>query len=172
MNIILRKKSISLLLLISAFISQLCFAATTRIDWQPCENNPLFQCASISVPKNYKHPKSETISLSIAKHIATGTQLGTIVFNTGGPWSDDTVSIQYLFPELSDSIKEHFNIIGFAPRGTGLNPITCQTDQIEAEHEIERDLNLTYMNSEAGAERDYESICDLPVTLRDDNPIT
>ncbi len=147
-----------LLSLFLIFISQMSVAAKTSIDWQPCDINPLFQCTSINVPEDYNHPTSKMISLAVAKHSATSTKLGTLVFNTGGPWNDDTASIQYLFSELSDSIKEHFDLVGFAPRGVGSNPITCHTEQIDAEHKIERDLNLTYMNSEAGAQQDYESI--------------
>ncbi len=128
------------------------------MTWKPCDIDPHFQCTSIPVPKDYSHPKRETISIAVAKHSATSTKFGTLIFNTGGPWSDDTASVQYMFSELSDPIKEHFDLIGFAPRGVGLNPITCHTDQIDAEHEIERDLNLTYMNSEAGAQHDYELI--------------
>jgi pimeloyl-ACP methyl ester carboxylesterase len=158
MSIILRKESTFLLLLSFLFINKLCFAANTPIHWKRCGINPGFQCTSIAVPEDYNHPKGKTISIAVAKHSATDIKLGTLVFNTGGPWNDDTASIQYLFSELSDPIKKHFDLIGFAPRGVGSNPITCHTDQVDAEHKIEKDLNLTYMNSEAGAQLDYESI--------------
>lgn len=158
MNRISRLRIFLILLLFPVFISQTCFAAKMPITWKPCHINPLFQCASIPVPEDYSHPKRKMISIAVARHNATGARLGTLVFNTGGPWNDDTASIQYLFSELSEPIKAHFDLIGFAPRGTGSNSITCHTDQIEAEHKIERDLNLTMMNSEAGAQLDYESI--------------
>ncbi len=130
--------------------------AAPYINWQVCRDNPAFLCGTLNVPEDYKHPDKVTLELSVAMHPASGKKLGVLLINSGGPWSDDAETIKELFPALSQTIQEHFDIVGFAPRGISPNGITCHSDSMDKIHELDREINLTDPNTAIGAQQYYE----------------
>src|SRR3990167_11268988 len=151
----MKKNYLCLLSLISILFAASANASPS-INWQTCQGNSAFLCGTLSVPENYKHPDKATLQLPVAMHLATGNKLGTIIFNFGGPWSDDSQTVQEIFPYLSSNIQDHFDIVGFAPRGTAQNSITCHSNSMGRIHELERQLNLTNINTSADAKQYYK----------------
>jgi pimeloyl-ACP methyl ester carboxylesterase len=129
-----------------------------KIEWQTCADNPEFQCGLLTVPENYKNPEANFIQLPVTLYRTQGTKLGTLIFNAGGPWYDDVASLHGLFQELSSTIKEHFDLASFTPRGVTPNSINCHSDQMNLVHEIDRELNLSDLNSEEGAQNIYSLV--------------
>jgi pimeloyl-ACP methyl ester carboxylesterase len=129
-----------------------------KIDWQTCADNTEFQCGWLTVPEDYKNPEVKFIQLPVTLYRTHGTKLGTLIFNAGGPWYDDVASLHGLFQELSSTVKEHFDLASFTPRGVTPNNINCHSDQMNLVHEIDSELNRSNLNSEEGAQNIYNLI--------------
>ena len=71
------------------------------------------------MPYDYDDPDAGTFNLVLAKHEATGDRIGSLLVNPGGPGFGGTVLALSAESIYSDDILEHFDIIGWDPRGTG-----------------------------------------------------
>src|SRR5205823_8680328 len=64
-------------------------AAPPKLSWQPCADPAQkgFQCATPTVPRNYRHRHGAKIHLAVIRHRATDPahRIGTLFFNPGGP---------------------------------------------------------------------------------------
>ncbi|MFZ2014741.1 MAG: alpha/beta hydrolase [Nocardioides sp.] len=99
-----------------------------KIDWSECSNG--HQCAKLKVPLDYAHPGKRTIELALLKVPASGKRIGSLVVNPGGPGEPGT-SFAALGPgQFGEPLLQHFDIVGFDPRGTGASaPVDCLSDQ-------------------------------------------
>lgn len=102
------------------------------IDWQPCEDAPEVDCASITVPVDWTDPdETETIEIGLARHRATGEQgsLGSVVINPGGPGGSGVAVIENGMYLVSDELAAKYDVIGFDPRGINTSePIQCDEE--------------------------------------------
>jgi pimeloyl-ACP methyl ester carboxylesterase len=80
-----------------------------------------FQCASASVPLDYRRPTGTKISLALVRHLATGpgTRLGTLFINPGGPGGTGTVQIPDWFHFMPLTLSQRFDVVSWDPRGIG-----------------------------------------------------
>ncbi|MFD0559152.1 TAP-like protein [Stackebrandtia endophytica] len=104
------------------------------IDWQPCEDAPEVDCASITVPVDWTDPdNTETIEIGLARHRATGGESsGSVVINPGGPGGSGVDMIKYGAYLVSDEIAAQYDVIGFDPRGINTSePIQCDEKLFE-----------------------------------------
>ncbi len=107
-------------------------------EWEECED---YECARIEVPLDYDDPTGERIELQLLKNPADEPEerIGSLVVNPGGPGAPGTdyagsqadpnpgVGSEGAFRE---PIRDHFDIVGFDPRGTGQStPVDCFTDE-------------------------------------------
>ncbi|MGI9197208.1 MAG: hypothetical protein ACR2KE_07060 [Candidatus Nanopelagicales bacterium] len=53
------------------------------LDWRACFGSS--ECARLTVPLDYANPGGATISLAITRIRATGTRMGSLLANPGGP---------------------------------------------------------------------------------------
>ena len=102
-----------------------------KLDWSSCGDN---ECADLSVPLDYAKPDGKTAKIALVKVPATGKSLGPLVVNPGGPGGS---GIQYALSgayAFSQGILEHYDVVGFDPRGVGQStPLTClDTEQMDA----------------------------------------
>jgi hypothetical protein len=83
---------------LSAFYSQ-------SIAWHDC-GGP--ECARIDVPLDYADPSGPTISLSLSRTKATGSPIGTLFINPGGPGGSavDYAKAAALFGAIVDGCPE------------------------------------------------------------------
>ena len=98
------------------------------VDWQGCRDG--LQCASVLVPLDRSDPDGQAITLALARRPAQQPRQGSIFVNPGGPGGSG-VGLVGRFP---DKGLEHYDIVGWDPRGTGQStPVRCWGDE-----EIER----------------------------------
>lgn len=101
----------------------------SELRWHSCQPASAgFQCASLTVPVDYLHPVKK-IHLAVTRRLANlpHKKIGTLIVNFGGPWSDDSKKLIKWAPAVNKSILDRFDLVAFAPRGTGLTKITCNT---------------------------------------------
>lgn len=108
--------------------------SSEAFGWQELSESSV-QDGSIEVPIDYANPEVGTIDLYIARRLATDPdkRIGSLLVNPGGPGfggSDFAVYAEQIFGE---ALLEHFDIVGWDPRGTGLSEpaIDCVDDYDE-----------------------------------------
>jgi pimeloyl-ACP methyl ester carboxylesterase len=102
-----------------------------HLDWAACSGSSSDgdQCARLTVPLDYRHPAGRTIGISLLKVPASGSRIGSLVVNPGGPGAPGTSFAAGRGAWFGDPLLEHFDIVGFDPRGTGdSSPVDCLSD--------------------------------------------
>ena len=103
-------------------------APAPSIAWNVCPTHAGWECGSMSVPLDHRHP-GETISLALTRHRAgvPAERVGSLLVNPGGPGAsgiDFAYQIANL-PALASLVRD-FDLVGFDPRGVGAStPIHC-----------------------------------------------
>ena len=86
-------------------------------------------CAAVRVPLDYSKPNGTKISIQVVKiHDSDNTNsIGSLLLNPGGPGGSGVLFTLGEIDSLPDTLFEHFDIVGFDPRGVGLSTpaITC-----------------------------------------------
>ncbi len=91
------------------------------LRWQPCGD---FACTSVTVPLDWDNPDGEAITLALKRARATGTRLGTLFINPGGPGASGIDFLSW-FPTAQ---FPGYDVIGWDPRGSGVStPVRCGT---------------------------------------------
>jgi pimeloyl-ACP methyl ester carboxylesterase len=101
-----------------------------RPAWKDCKSG--FQCATISVPLDYAAPAGPTISLALIRLPAADpkTRIGALLVNPGGPGVSGVDFARDAATTFSKSIRSHYDIVGFDPRGVGAStPVECISDK-------------------------------------------
>ncbi len=105
--------------------------AVRPVSWKACtgvEGPQGYDCAQLEVPLDYAHPAGRKISIALARKPATGTKVGSLLMNPGGPGVSGVDSFGYLVSLVSDSVASHFDLVSFDPRGVGRSaPVRCLT---------------------------------------------
>ena len=119
-------------------------AAPTRavpvsgVTWGECPppapdtyRDPRQQCATLTVPLDYRRPHGRTISVEISR-IATSVpalRRGVLLSNPGGPGGSGLDLPGALAAVLPPEVLDRYDLIGFDPRGVGSStPISCAID--------------------------------------------
>ena len=98
-----------------------------QLDWSACNDG--FECATFNVPIDYANPADGAMQISAIRKLATGTALGSLVLNPGGPGGSGIEYTTYADYVVSDTLRENFDIVGFDPRGVGQStPVECLND--------------------------------------------
>ena len=101
-----------------------------QLTWKNCGKNQ--QCATATAPMDWVHPSKATdISLALTRASATGTRLGSLFVNPGGPGASgyDLVHDDLDYA-VSKTLQKRFDVIGWDPRGVGRStPVTCYDDK-------------------------------------------
>lgn len=101
---------------------------TQMVAWQECGTG--FQCGWLTVPLDYAEPEGETIQLRLLRLEASGDErIGSLVVNPGGPGAPGTQYAAAGPAVFGERLLQHFDVVGFDPRGTGASaPIDCLSD--------------------------------------------
>ncbi len=89
------------------------------LTWTDCDNGML--CTTAIAPLDWENPSPETdIELAVVKHPATGTKIGSLFTNPGGPGASgyDFVYDSVDFAASAD-LQASFDVVGWDPRGVG-----------------------------------------------------
>nr|WP_245677926.1 alpha/beta hydrolase [Nocardia acidivorans] len=84
------------------------------------------ECARVTVPVDYDNPDGATAKIAISRIKATGTKIGSLLFNPGGP---GVPGISMVNIADNTRLSERFDRVGFDPRGIGASQpsIKCLT---------------------------------------------
>lgn len=98
--------------------------------WQSF-GDPSVEVGSLEVPIDYDDPSKGSFDLYVARHLADPSQrIGSLLVNPGGPGFGGSDFAIYADQIYSQDLLDHFDIIGWDPRGTGLTTpfIDCVDD--------------------------------------------
>ncbi|MFI6601359.1 alpha/beta hydrolase [Nonomuraea sp. NPDC050536] len=92
-----------------------------RQDPEPA--SPGVECATISVPLDYRQPWGQSIKLALnrikGKVSRDANHLGTLLVNPGGPGASGRDLAEYVAAALPEKVAGRFDVVGFDPRGVG-----------------------------------------------------
>lgn len=100
-----------------------------HLQWSDCHDGD--QCASLTVPLDYRDPSGATIKISVLKVPAADpdTRIGSLVINPGGPGEPGTSYAALGAQAFGQPLLDHFDLVGFDPRGTGdSSSVDCLSD--------------------------------------------
>ncbi len=101
------------------------------VSWTPCNgiDGPTgYGCATVKVPLDYTHPNGTQIGIALDRHAATGSRIGALFVNPGGPGASGVDYLPDIIGILTPAVLARFDIVGFDPRGVGRSdPVTCET---------------------------------------------
>jgi pimeloyl-ACP methyl ester carboxylesterase len=95
-----------------------------------------FDCARLPVPLDYTKPDGATLGIEVLRvhYDDQPHRVGSLLVNPGGPGGSGVFLALSLAGSLDSSVLQHFDIVGFDPRGVGLSaPIKCYTDTEETQ---------------------------------------
>ncbi|MEX0426340.1 alpha/beta hydrolase [Nocardioides sp. DS6] len=105
-----------------------------KLTWTSCRDS--FQCATLKVPLDYGSPSGRSIDIALLRDPADepDERVGSLVVNPGGPGAPGTDYAASGGLAFGQALREHFDIVGFDPRGTGDSaPVDCLSD-----HQLDR----------------------------------
>lgn len=97
------------------------------LTWTTCEKK--MQCATATAPLDWSKPSGQTISLAVIRHLATGTSLGSLFVNPGGPGGSGYDFLASGTDSAVDAtLAKNYDIVSWDPRGVGKSTaISCGT---------------------------------------------
>jgi pimeloyl-ACP methyl ester carboxylesterase len=107
------------------------------VQWGPCRLGADAgkiprggQCGTLTVPVDYDKPDGETASIALIRFPATGSKIGSLVINPGGPGESGIGAAADLLDSLPSDVRKRFDLVGFDPRGVGSSTpaVRCNTD--------------------------------------------
>lgn len=98
------------------------------LSWSKCEGS--FQCATATVPLDWSDPARDSIHLALIRSTATGSKLGSLLVNPGGPGGSGYDFIRDSLTYAVDAkLTERYDIVGFDPRGVNRSSaVSCYDD--------------------------------------------
>ena len=89
------------------------------LKWKDCDSG--LQCTTASAPLDWADPgNGETVDLALVRHPATGTRVGSLLVNPGGPGGSGYDFVKDSLDYATDAkLQAGFDVVGFDPRGVG-----------------------------------------------------
>ncbi|MDQ0728623.1 alpha/beta hydrolase [Microbacterium sp. W4I20] len=96
-----------------------------KLEWTDCGTG--FDCTEVTTPLDWENPGEGDITLSVVRHQAEGTAIGSLLTNPGGPGASGVSLVKdSLDFAVGADLIENYDVIGFDPRGVGEStPVTC-----------------------------------------------
>ena len=130
-----------------------------QVAWTNCGGG--FQCGTLPVPLDYMHPNAGNIDIALIRKPATGSKIGSVLINPGGPGASGVDFVRGDAPALAN-LNRRFDLVGFDPRGVGQSaPVRClsgpQSDAFNALDSVLDDPTEKQANIQAV--KDYVAAC-------------
>lgn len=124
---------------------------TPKISWfKPSLGAGTFRLATVRLPRDYDRPHGPTVEIALAKLPARKPEkrIGTLFVNPGGPGGSGVDMVRMADIFVSDSIRDHFDIVGFDPRGGNSSTnVRCFTS-VRSQSSAMQNLGLFPWNAE------------------------
>jgi len=92
--------------------------------WKSCDAG--FQCATLTVPLDDADTSKGTVALALTRRKATGSRIGSLIINPGGPGASAVEYVQGRYQDFPRVLRQRFDIVAFDPRGVGRTaPVRC-----------------------------------------------
>jgi pimeloyl-ACP methyl ester carboxylesterase len=98
------------------------------IEWADCVKDAPGgdRCAMVTVPIDYADPSVGTTTLALRMRPATGSKVGTLFLNPGGPGGSGLDFQPAFLLFAPEALTDAYDIVGFDPRGVGSSdPLGC-----------------------------------------------
>lgn len=95
------------------------------LAWKACG---ALQCASLTVPRDYKDPGGPQLTLALARNPARqpATRIGSLLINPGGPGNSGVSGLPSELRSLTATLQNRFDIVSWDPRGVQRSaPVRC-----------------------------------------------
>jgi pimeloyl-ACP methyl ester carboxylesterase len=97
------------------------------VSWRGCGDG--FECSTVTVPVDWDAPGGTTLDLAVIRRKATGSRIGSMLVNPGGPGVSGVDWLRQSSLAYGQSLRSAFDLVGWDPRGTGASaPIRCLSD--------------------------------------------
>ncbi|MET9608497.1 alpha/beta fold hydrolase [Streptomyces sp. NPDC006512] len=98
--------------------------------WHRCstEQPASFECATLTVPLDYRQPRGRTLDIAISRIKADkpAERHGVLLLNPGGPGGPGLNLPLEMREALPEELRGKYDLIGFDPRGVGTSsPVSC-----------------------------------------------
>ncbi|MBK6873002.1 MAG: alpha/beta fold hydrolase [Kineosporiaceae bacterium] len=106
--------------------------------WKGCTDG--FECAKVTVPVDWAEPAGATLQLAVTRKTATGTRIGALMFNPGGPGASGVDYAPALYGQLPREVRKVYDVVSWDTRGVGQSQpaVTClPNDQQDAFYAID-----------------------------------
>jgi pimeloyl-ACP methyl ester carboxylesterase len=117
-------------------VSSAAPASASPVAWERCpagfDISSKAQCAILRVPLDRSGKVSGEVPLQLARRSAgkPAQRIGSLLLNPGGPGASTVDSFDFLYDQLSATIRDRFDIVGWDPRGVGHSaPVRCVDDR-------------------------------------------
>jgi pimeloyl-ACP methyl ester carboxylesterase len=96
-------------------------------SWEPCPADGVpVECTRVSVPVDWSRPGGPVVSLKVARLKATGTRIGSVLTNPGGPGGSGVEFLARFAGRFGEQLRRSYDIVSWDPRGVGASqPVTC-----------------------------------------------
>ncbi|MGN6444259.1 alpha/beta hydrolase [Amnibacterium sp.] len=96
-----------------------------RVVWRDCSGG--FRCATVQAPVDWAHPGGARISLALIMRPASGSRIGTLFTNPGGPGVSGVDFLRSAADSFYDQdLLDHYDLVAWDPRGVGASaPVDC-----------------------------------------------
>jgi pimeloyl-ACP methyl ester carboxylesterase len=99
-----------------------------QLVWHGCSGG--FECTRLTVPVDYTQPGGGILRVAVNRLPSAGDHRGSLVVNPGGPGVSGLQYARSARSAVSASVREHYDVVGFDPRGIGASrAIDCLTDR-------------------------------------------
>ncbi|MFJ9696037.1 alpha/beta hydrolase [Kitasatospora sp. NPDC101183] len=104
------------------------------LTWQPCQGQPLLDCAAMTVPRDWNDPDSGLgdLSIAVSRHRTTDTaaRKGVLMLAAGGPGAQDGLLRPAGLVKNAPKVAAAYDIVGLDQRGVGRSTkVVCETDE-------------------------------------------
>jgi pimeloyl-ACP methyl ester carboxylesterase len=105
--------------LVAAMPAAPAAASREGIRWSACGEG--VECAQVQVPLDWSRPHGRTITLAVARHLASDPahRIGSLLVNPGGPGDSGVAEVFSRGAELDALTRGRFDVVGWDPRGSG-----------------------------------------------------
>jgi pimeloyl-ACP methyl ester carboxylesterase len=107
-------------------------ARPSKLSWKSCGSG--FECSTLTVALDATKPALGTVGIAITRHRATGSRIGSLLVNPGGPGASAVDYVKDAYSRFPSTLRQHFDIAAFDPRGIGHTaPVRClSTAELDA----------------------------------------